>query len=579
MAYLWIISVSVKILLFPAYKSTDFYVHRHWKAVTRNLPVSQWYYDDKHVNTVHTLDYPPGFALAEYILANNPLTNYWLPIVNDEDSRYCLTLKNDTIAYATTSTHCVAYMRSTVIVSDAVWWWSAYSIATSTALSSSETMTLFGLLTFHPALLWLDNVHFQYNGMLLGTLLLSVSFLMQANNCQIARVKSKVPSTLSTTHFYHLTAAALFAFLLTLKHLYLTNSLWYAVYLFRRYCYITTMSNTSKETVTTKVPLPKRVFSWQRFLALVAVCGIAAAAPCLIFVSALLREPQDKNTALLTSFWSELTAWKQHVTSRLFPFARGLVHSYWAGNVWAIYTAATKVVKVLANKMRSEGLLHFVSSVSITPGFTALCILIAQLPSLRLAWKAATEQSNILLLQSFTMTSLATFLFQYHAHEKAILTALFPCTVWAFATAAELSSPVQQPQQQQQRLSDRKFTESNADSARTASAAWILMWKFTALSLLGLFPLLYQPQELLLKLFGSTAYMAVLMHLCPRNKCNNTRHGLWLFVSLVVTTVAQLEILAPLGFFRRYEFAPLAVTSLVCATGFLWLFVRLCFFA
>ena len=53
--------------------------------------------------------------------------------------------------------------------------------ATST-IRSLFNWKLFLLLTFHPALLYLDHVHFQYNGMLLGLLMLSLAALMHANN-------------------------------------------------------------------------------------------------------------------------------------------------------------------------------------------------------------------------------------------------------------------------------------------------------------------------------------------------------------------------------------------------------------
>lgn len=293
-----IIITAIKILLIPSYYSTDFHVHRNWLAITRHLPPTQWYFDDVDGGTVHTLDYPPGFALFEYLLSNNFITNGlvergWL------DGR-CLELLPDD--NNTPSDRCVAFHRCTVILSDVLLFLGAYLASTAYwdqfASNSKEHAQLsFALIVTNPGLIVLDHIHFQYNGMLLGLLLCSIACIIRgAAGSHIHQSKKSSKQLTISSRTWELCGAAFFAILLSMKHLYMTLAPLYLVYLLRHHCFF---AQKEKSLVTLQFSLKKFIFLG----VIVVVCFLGP------FVPFLVQDP---------------IAQMEQILKRLFPFGRGV---------------------------------------------------------------------------------------------------------------------------------------------------------------------------------------------------------------------------------------------------------------
>ncbi|KAL6557317.1 hypothetical protein OROMI_017667 [Orobanche minor] len=194
-----LVATAVKLLLIPAYRSTDFEVHRHWLALTHSLPLSRWYSD---TTSEWTLDYPPFFAYFEKFLSLFA-------------SRVDSTMTDLHRGLNYTSVQTVLFQRLSVAFSDLVLVYAAYRLTRNRGFSRFERFLIWVLVIWSPGLFIVDHLHFQYNGFLLGMLLLSVSFLEEGSD---------------------LIGGFVFAVLLCFKHLFAVAAPVYFVYLLRHYC-------------------------------------------------------------------------------------------------------------------------------------------------------------------------------------------------------------------------------------------------------------------------------------------------------------------------------------------------------
>ncbi|KAK9728894.1 glycosyl transferase [Basidiobolus ranarum] len=195
-----------KALLFSTYFSTDFEVHRNWLAITHNLPISKWYYEE---TSEWTLDYPPFFAWFEWSMS-------WFASFFDPEL-----LKIENLNYASPNT--IIFQRLTVLTSELLLFLAVCRFL-STFGYTYRNKVIATLIYLSPGFYFIDHIHFQYNGFLFGILVLSLTEMMKGNV---------------------LLSGALFSVLLNFKHIYLYLAPAYFAYILKTYCFTTGSKNKS----------------------------------------------------------------------------------------------------------------------------------------------------------------------------------------------------------------------------------------------------------------------------------------------------------------------------------------------
>lgn len=411
----------LKLLLLKSYVSTDFDVHRNWMSITYNLPIKEWYFDE---TSEWTLDYPPLFAAFEFLLAL---------IANFLNFNEALLLTKEPIR----SESVIIYQKLTVIFSDFLYYYAIYRLCQAAdpiankltlvlastkrkqqidthqppgqAVANEEnkhqsqnlldslfrpdiTSSTALLLLFQPGLLIVDHVHFQYNGLLSGILLISIANIISQN---------------------YISGAFWFAILLNFKHIYLYCAPAYGMYLLTCYC----MTKSDKRG---------------RIASFIVRATSLAIVVALVFIITYIPFAQ----------FDQL----RQIVSRLFPFKRGLTHAYWAPNIWALYNTADKILAtVFKDSLNTKFDLDSISRAqpisstsglvqeyehqylpTIRPMTTLALVTTFTIPlATKFLISGYTNKPN-LFMKAVTLSAFTAFMFGWHVHEKAIILILLP---------------------------------------------------------------------------------------------------------------------------------------------------------
>ncbi|KHN97649.1 dolichyl glycosyltransferase [Metarhizium album ARSEF 1941] len=376
-----VVALAFKILLFPAYKSTDFEVHRNWLAITNSLPISEWYYDK---TSEWTLDYPPFFAYFEWVLAH-------LARLVDPAMVKIYNLNHE-------SWQTVYFQRATVIGSELLLIYALQLFIDTTNLPSKRAAQVAALsVLLSPGLLITDHIHFQYNGFMYGILLWSM-------------VLARCQSTL-------LQSGLIFAALLCFKHIYLYLAPAYFVFLLRTYC-------------LSASPLFRIKFLNCTKLGLGVISIFAAAFGPFAFMGQmpqLLGRLFPFSRGLCHAYWAP-NVWA------LYSLAdRVLIH---------LAPRLGLSVKPEAVRSVTRGLVGdtaFAVLPEISPRVCfALTLIFQGLPLLKLFF--ASDPSWEAFVGSVTLCGYASFLFGWHVHEKAILLVIIPFSLIALRDRRHLGA-------------------------------------------------------------------------------------------------------------------------------------------
>ncbi|KAI2623575.1 glycosyltransferase family 57 protein [Hypomontagnella submonticulosa] len=357
----------------------DYEAQRHWMEITTHLPISQWYFHDLQW---WGLDYPPLTAYHSWLLGKvgSSIDPSWFALYTSRG------LDDPTLK---------VFMRATVIVSEyliyipaAVVFVRRYSRLFGVA-QWTASVALVAIL-MQPATILIDHVHFQYNTVMLGFVLASMSSMV-AGRYMWASIFFVSALGFKQMALYY--APVVFAFLL--------GSCTFPRINIGRLMGIAAVTLASFAVLILPIILGTLYDTSRGIDSRPDLDGPRPPLPLFKFLT-----PYLDTEAMYYPIVEQMV----QIVHRVFPFARGLFEDKVA-NFWC---AANVVIKL---RNYPTELLQRVSLLATLASITPPCAIIF--------FKPRKE----LLPYAFAATAWGFFLFSYQVHEKSALLPLLPMTV------------------------------------------------------------------------------------------------------------------------------------------------------
>lgn len=354
----------------------DFEAQRHWMEITIHLPIKEWYFYDLQY---WGLDYPPLTAYHLWVFGKlgSMIDSSWFEL---DKSRGIETSAIKTfMRYLSLISELVVFIPSVLQLVSLLG-------GKKLKLGRMHQIVIIALIIFQPPLVLIDHGHFQYNSVMLGLFLFSVSELLKDN------------LLLASVWFM---ASVLFK----------QMALYYSPFIF---FYILSRLFKPRDKLS-------KTFATFDIAKLMAVGATVVVSVITILVPFFIA----------ASDTTDLERMMKQILIRMFPFERGLFEDKVA-NFWCV----TNIFLKYREKFTPEQL----------KGISLCLTVISILPPCLIAfWKNIKNKQNhpSMIVYGFSATAWGFYLFSFQVHEKTVLVPLIPSCFLLLLTDADVVGVIQ----------------------------------------------------------------------------------------------------------------------------------------